>query len=710
VLLVDDKPENLLALRSILGTSLYRLVSAGSGAEALRAVLEEDFAVIVLDVLMPEMDGFEVASTIKLRARSRRTPIIFLTAAGTDLGLDGRGYEVGAVDYLSKPISPSVLRAKVAVFADLFRKSQEIARQAELLRQAELRERDRRMADIERQHEVRYQRLADAIPHLVWRADRAGRLAYLNERFRQYLGEAAPREGECALDELPALHADDREAFRQRWREARDSARGQLETELRLQRADGTVRWHLFRALPDVIEDGSLHGWLGTFTDIEDEKRAQVVLEAENRRSGMAARASSLLDLSFDAAATLRRAAALATPTLGDMCVVDVVVDGRLRRAAVYGSERADGGEAGGAPSSNGSWAETLHQAETFSLDADLAGVLSNRSAARVDDRALLHRHLWPAGPPDRPLPEEALMAPLWARGSAFALLTIFRRPGGEPYGEDMVALAGELVARASMAVDNARLYQEAVEAVGARDEFLSIASHELKTPLTSLTLHVQSLLRKAKGSAVAPETLIGKLEVMTKQTDRLERLIEQLLDVSRAAAGLSELSYESFDLSAMARDVQGRLAEDAAAARAPITVRAEAEVVGHWDRVKLEQAVTNLVTNAIKYGRGRPIEVEVLARPTVAIISVRDHGIGLAPEQHQRVFERFERAVSSREFGGLGLGLYITRRIVEAHGGSVTVRSDRGQGATFTIELPYDSTTVLERGTRPLSVRPGPV
>ena len=174
VLLVDDKPENLLALRSILGTSLYRLVSAGSGAEALRAVLEEDFAVIVLDVLMPEMDGFEVASTIKLRTRSRRTPIIFLTAAGTDLGLDGRGYEVGAVDYLSKPISPAVLRAKVSVFADLFRKTQEIARQAELLRQAELRERDRRMADIERQHEVRYQRLADSIPHLVWRADGPG--------------------------------------------------------------------------------------------------------------------------------------------------------------------------------------------------------------------------------------------------------------------------------------------------------------------------------------------------------------------------------------------------------------------------------------------------------------------------------------------------------------------------------------------------------
>src|ERR1044071_11344 len=124
ILLVDDRSENLLALTAILDSPEYRLVTASSGRDALRHILETDFAVIVLDVFMPGMDGFEVASTIKLRPRSRHTPIIFLTAAGEDVQLLGHGYAVGAVDYLTKPVNSEILRAKVAVFVDLFRKSQ----------------------------------------------------------------------------------------------------------------------------------------------------------------------------------------------------------------------------------------------------------------------------------------------------------------------------------------------------------------------------------------------------------------------------------------------------------------------------------------------------------------------------------------------------------------------------------------------------------
>src|SRR5262249_9131714 len=154
ILLVDDRAENLLALAAILEDPDYRIVKAASGAAALRHILETDFAVVVLDVFMPGMDGFEVASTIKLRPRSQRTPIIFLTA-GEDVKLLGMGYSLGAVDYLTKPINPEVLRAKVAVFVDLFRKSREIARQAELLRKAERRELERELADVARANEVR---------------------------------------------------------------------------------------------------------------------------------------------------------------------------------------------------------------------------------------------------------------------------------------------------------------------------------------------------------------------------------------------------------------------------------------------------------------------------------------------------------------------------------------------------------------------------
>jgi PAS domain S-box-containing protein len=687
LLLVDDKQENLLALRSILDCPEYRLISASSGPEALRQVLHEDFAAIVLDVLMPGMDGFEVASTIKLRERSRRTPIIFLTAAGADLGLDGRGYEVGAVDYLTKPVSPSVLKAKVAVFADLFRKSREIARQAELLRQAELRERDRRLADIERQNEVRYQKLADAIPHIVWRADPNGALVYLNRRFAAYTGEGGARER--SLDALAAIHPDDRAPFRRRWREARDETEALVEVELRLRGADGRYRWHLFRALPDRGDDGTARGWLGTFTDVENEKAAQAVLEVEHRRSSLIARASSLLDLSFDVDSTIRRAAALAIPAIGDGCVVDVLVDGnRLRRAAAHADSHLP------------DVVDAVTRSEAFAPEPDIDGVLRSHQPTLVQDGDAVQRHLCVDGKGTLNAIGACVVAPLTARGAVFGLITCFRDPGSPPYGAEAIALVGEFAARASLAIDNSRLYAEATEAIGARDEFLSIASHELKTPLTSLTLHVQSLLRKARTGTVPNEVVSTKLDVIMKQTDRLERLIDQLLDVSRAAAGVSEMSFEPTDLSAVARDVSARLSEDALAARAPITVTAEEVVKGRWDRLKLEQVLTNLLSNAIKYGRGKPVQVQVQSKADVAVLTVRDHGIGLAPEQHARIFERFERAVSAREFGGLGLGLYITRRLVEAHGGSIAVSSARGEGATFTVELPYDPTAALARTT----------
>jgi CheY-like chemotaxis protein len=136
ILLVDDRPENLLALESILGSLGHELVTAASGEQALRAVLREDFAVILLDVRMPGMDGFEVASHVRLRERSRDTPIIFLTAAGDGPHQTLRGYAAGAADYLTKPFDPWVLRAKVGVFAELHRKNRQLKEQAEMLREA----------------------------------------------------------------------------------------------------------------------------------------------------------------------------------------------------------------------------------------------------------------------------------------------------------------------------------------------------------------------------------------------------------------------------------------------------------------------------------------------------------------------------------------------------------------------------------------------
>lgn len=233
-----------------------------------------------------------------------------------------------------------------------------------------------------------------------------------------------------------------------------------------------------------------------------------------------------------------------------------------------------------------------------------------------------------------------------------------------------------------------------AEQAVRARDEFLSVASHELRTPLTSLQLAVQSLLRLARSHSLRdapPVPLLDVLATAERQTRRLSRFIESLLDVSRIQAGRLEFHPEPVDLSQVAREVAGHFREELLAAGCAVTLALEEGVVGRWDRTRLEQVVTNLLANAIKYGARRPIRLTLSRLGPVARLSVEDQGIGVAHEHQELIFDRFERAVSTRNYGGLGLGLYIVQKIVQAHGGLVRVKSSPGQGATFTVELPID-------------------
>jgi signal transduction histidine kinase len=383
VLLVDDKPENLLALEAILSKLQLTLVKAGSGEEALRYLLQDDFAVILLDVRMPIMDGLQTAGLIRGRERSRDTPIIFLTAAavGSDDDLVTRGYSLGAVDYIIKPIHPHILRSKVAVFVDLFQKTAQLRQQA-------------------------------------------ARLARLNE-------------------------------------------------------------------------------------DLE----------------------------------------------------------------------------------------------------------------ARVAARTA-----------------------------------------------------------------------ELQRAVRIRDDFLAMAGHELRTPLTSLHGAIETLLRASRQGLLGdptPDRLQRMLHVIEKQDERLIHLVNNLLDVSRLSEGRLELELEEVDLCALVRDVVACFGEEIARARCRVEICAPDQVVGVWDRSRLEQVVTNLLTNALKYGAGTEVTISVSADATSARLAVTDRGIGIAPEHVERIFGRFERAVTAKEYSGVGLGLSIVRDIVEGLGGRLGVVSEPGAGATFTVELP---------------------
>ncbi|MDC3953096.1 sensor histidine kinase [Polyangium jinanense] len=257
-----------------------------------------------------------------------------------------------------------------------------------------------------------------------------------------------------------------------------------------------------------------------------------------------------------------------------------------------------------------------------------------------------------------------------------------------------------------AQAIGNANLFHEALQAISARDDFLAVASHELRTPLTPLKLQLERLVRDAR-AGVSQERMAPALEVAYRQVGRLAALIDRLLDVSRITAGKLDLCLDEVDLCALVHDVVTRFGREAEDAGCLVAFHHDKPIWGTWDRLRIEQVVTNLLGNALKYGRGKPIEIELEADEGTARLTVRDHGVGIAPEDQGKIFERFERAVSNQSFGGLGLGLWIVRQIVETHGGTVRVESAPGVGSTFRVELPRRGKSLDEsHGT--ISIAPG--
>ena len=238
-------------------------------------------------------------------------------------------------------------------------------------------------------------------------------------------------------------------------------------------------------------------------------------------------------------------------------------------------------------------------------------------------------------------------------------------------------------------------LRAEAEEGVRLRDEFLSVAGHELRTPLTPLSLKLETLQRELEAGGGREARIAEKdLKVMRRQVKRLSDLIGELLDVSRITSGRVSLQPESVELGGLVQEVLARFAPEAERAGCPLELTIDGQVEGLWDPLRLEQIVSNLLANAFKYGAGRPVHVRVERDGSTARLTVRDEGIGIPETALKRIFEKFERGVSDRHHGGLGLGLYVTRQIVEAFGG--TARAESGGacgdcGATFVIELPLE-------------------
>jgi PAS domain S-box-containing protein len=260
----------------------------------------------------------------------------------------------------------------------------------------------------------------------------------------------------------------------------------------------------------------------------------------------------------------------------------------------------------------------------------------------------------------------------------AMVTLTAIRGHDGSLLG--FAKVTRDLTARKQADEERIRLAQ-AQEAIRLRDEFLVIAAHELRTPLTALGLQLQRLQRSS-----APQEIV---QTAMRSSRRLVALVETLLDVSRIATGHMKLDRLECDLAQLTREVAERWTEEASRAGCEIRIEAPGPVRGRWDALRMEQVIENLLGNAMKYAPGKPVRIAVSAHEGVAELTVADEGPGVAPGAERRIFDRFERAVDSRHYGGMGLGLFIAREIVEAHGGSIAVDSAPGTGATFRVHLP---------------------
>jgi len=410
-----------------------------------------------------------------------------------------------------------------------------------------------------------------------------------------------------------------------------------------------------------------------TMSDLTVRKKAEEVLR-------FVAETSTILAASLDHATTFASIARRAVPLLGDWAAVDeVLADGTIRRLAVAHVDPAMEAlaqnlaeiypplRAGGRPVD-----EALRTGQAL-VENDATDLLAAVATHSPSHAALLGQ--LGCG--------SYLVAPMRTQGHVVGALSFVAASPGR-YGASELAL------------DNARLYRQAQEAVRARDEFLTVISHEVRTPLTSMQLGLQGLLGSARNGTLTNVPLARvtrMLEIVDWQSTHLSRLINDLLDTVVITTGQLSLEMTEVDLSSVVRDVVVGMEAEFVRAGCPVTLEVGVPAVGRWDRARLAQVVKHLLSNAIKFGAGQPVEVSVQAGPGVATLTVRDHGIGMQPDQIPHIFQRFDRAVSANSYGGLGLGLYIVRQILNALGGAIHVTSAPGAGATFVVELPYQPT-----------------
>lgn len=502
ILIVDDSQENLLVLEAVLRNPRYEIIEAHDGPEALEKVSQREFAVILLDVQMPGMNGYEVTKKIRELRTNISTPVIFVTAGMNESNLVQLGYEAGAVDYLFKPIEPVILRSKVSVFTNLYSIKKQNEKQAELLRIHDQEERD----------------------------------SFL----------------ESALDAVIGMNEEGR-----------------------------IIYWN---RQAEIIFGWSKEEALG-------EKLATLVIPKYYRPEH----------------------------ELGLKNFLKYKTGPILNKRIEVMSLRRDGSE--------------------FPVELAVVAIKTN----------------------------------------AHYTFSAFVRDISDRKREQMKIKTTE---------------ENLKKAIQARDEFISVCSHELKTPLTSMQIQFQlgaKMMKDGNEKVFERESVIKRIDIANKQLKRMGKLIDNMLEVSRIASGKLIIDRKEIDLFKLIHDLLDMYQEQLDYSHIDVNLisKIKSPVLIEGDSYRIEQVLSNLISNAIKYGENRPIDIVLDVSGESALISVRDHGLGIDQENIERIFDRYERAITASEISGLGLGLYISKQIVEAHHGHLRVESQKGQGSTFTVELP---------------------
>lgn len=526
-------------------------------------------------------------------------------------------------------------------------------------------EQQQRAEDALRRSSRRVQLIVDALPALVSFVDSHERYRFVNAEYEKWFG--MPRSEFAGRSLIEVLG----EANVARLRPFLDEAlSGRSVTyETTLVAGGGAPRSIRGTYTPHLSESGAVEGFVALVTDVTKQKRAETWQR-------FLAEASRVLSSSLDYKTALEGVTKLSVPMIADCCLVYVADTGAPLGLAAMAHADPDAMER------LRELEPRLRLGEGAPYGPDHVFATAVPELVQLSDTATAepyHEALRSLGF------RSTIAVPVRVRDQTVGVILLAATRPLLTFVEDDVSMAEDLSRRTADAIDNARLYAAAQAAVRLRDEFLSIASHELRTPLTPLQLHLEMWQNALSGGDAR-----RRLDTALRQTHKLSKLVESLLDVSRLTTGRMALEPERFDLTQVAREVIERFAPDARSAGCAVALNADEPILGRWDRMRVEQVLSNLLSNAIKYGAGQPIELTLeRSDEGAAYLRVTDRGIGITPEDSARIFDRFERAVSPRHYGGMGLGLYIVRQIVEAHSGSIAVESTPGVGSSFTVLLP---------------------